>query len=49
MKSFELFDKYGVDNCHILPIHIYECESNNELQARKRFFFKHLPCINSIK
>ena len=49
MKSFELFDKYGVNNCHIFPIDIYECDSNNELQARKRFYLKTLPCINSIK
>ena len=49
MKSFELFDKYGIDNCYIDIIHQYGCESNNQLQARKRFFLKNLPCINSIK
>ena len=44
--SFELFQKYGVENCSIILVEKFPCESKEELHAREKFYIKNNECIN---
>jgi hypothetical protein len=44
--SFDLFDKYGVENCSIVLLEAVNCKSKDDLLAREKFYFKSLNCIN---
>ena len=46
--SYDLFDKYGVENCHILLLEIVSCNTKDELLAREGFYIKSMPCVNKI-
>jgi len=43
---FDLFDKYGVENCQILLLEKYNCESKEELHAKEAFHIKNNKCVN---
>ena len=43
---YELFEKYGIDNCLIILLETVKCNSKEELLARERFYIKSLKCIN---
>jgi len=46
--SFELFDEYGCENCQIILIENYPCNSKDELNAREGHFISTLDCVNKI-
>jgi len=46
ISSFNLFDKYGVENCKITLLEIYSCESNDELKAKEAEYIKLYNCVN---
>lgn len=46
--SFFLFEKYGVDNCHILLLEEVDCNSKDELMAREGHYIRTLKCVNKI-
>ena len=46
VRSFDLFDKYGIDNCQILLIESYPCETRDELTSREGHFIRTLKCVN---
>ena len=46
ISCFELFDKYGIENCYIVLIEAINAESKNELHAKKSFYIKNNACIN---
>ena len=46
LMSFELFQKYGVENCEIILVETYPCISKEELHAREKMYIKSNPCIN---
>jgi len=46
VMSYEMFDEYGVENCEIILIESYPCNSKDEKNARERYFIKELNCIN---
>ena len=46
MRSFDLFNKYGIDNCQILLIQEYPCETKDQLRKREGYYIKAIPCVN---
>ncbi len=45
-SSYDLFDKYGIDNCVILLIENCKCETIDELRSREGHFIKTMKCVN---
>jgi hypothetical protein len=45
-KSFDLFDKYGIENCKIVLLELVNVESKNELHQREAYFIRTLKCVN---
>ena len=43
---FDMFDKYGIENCKIELIEKYPCDDITELQRREGHFIKTTDCIN---
>jgi hypothetical protein len=48
LTSFELFDKYGVENCMIVLIEAVNATTKDELHAREAYHIKALNSINKI-
>jgi hypothetical protein len=46
--SFELFDKYGVENCKIVLLENAACSNKNELTARESHYIRTLKCVNKF-
>ena len=46
MMSYDLFDKYDVNNCQIVLLEIVNANSKDELQAREKHYIKLLNCVN---
>jgi hypothetical protein len=44
--SFDLFDKYGIENCHIVLLESVPCKSKEELHAREAHYIRTVNCIN---
>lgn len=44
--SFEMFDKYGADNCSIILLEKCNVTSKDELRAREQHYIDNLECIN---
>jgi len=47
-KTKILFDKYGIDKCHIVLIEAFPCQSKDELLARESYFIRNNPCVNKM-
>ena len=46
-SSFEIFDQYGIENCNIILIESFPCDSKDQLRAREDHFIKSIAnCIN---
>ncbi len=43
---FDLFEKYGVENCQIFLLELVNVNSKDELLAREGYFIKTLNCVN---
>ncbi len=46
LSSFEIFDKYGIENCKILLIENYPCNSREELCKKEGEYIKKIECVN---
>jgi hypothetical protein len=46
IKSFDLFDEYGVENCKIVWIQNYPCNSRKELEAEEGRIQQETDCVN---
>jgi hypothetical protein len=44
--SFDLFDKYGIDNCKIILLELVNAQSKDELISHEAFFIRSLNCVN---
>ena len=44
--SYDLFDKYGLENCQIVLLENVCANSKDELQAREKHYIKIMKCIN---
>ena len=47
-RSFELFDKYGVENCKIILIELVNASCKDELHSREAHYIKMLNCVNKV-
>jgi hypothetical protein len=48
LTSFELFDKFGVENCRIVLIETFPCTSKDELTAQEATYIRSLKCVNKM-
>ena len=46
MISFALFKEFGVENCKIIWIEDYPCNSKKELEAREGEYQQKTHCVN---
>ena len=46
ISVFSLFEKYGVNNCHIILLETVVANSKDELFAREGYWIKNTVCIN---
>ena len=44
--SFDLFEKYGIENCSIVLLEEVNCESKDQLHKKERFYIESILCIN---
>jgi hypothetical protein len=48
VSVFNLFDKYGVDNCKIILLENVHANTKDELISRESFYIRKLKCINKV-
>ncbi len=48
LSIFDLFDKYGVENCEIELVEEYPCENKSELLNREGCYIKENDCVNKF-
>jgi hypothetical protein len=46
VMSFDLFEKYGIDNCDIILLESVEAKSKDELHIREAHYIRTIKCIN---
>ena len=46
IRSYDLFNEYGIENCKIELIEYYSCNSKDELRAREGQHQRELECVN---
>ena len=46
LKSFEMFDKYGLENCKINLLMNYPCVNRKDLEKKEGEFIRNMECIN---
>jgi hypothetical protein len=49
MRSYDLFDKFGVDKCKIILLEEYPCDSKMKLLMKEREWFDKLECCNRCR
>jgi hypothetical protein len=47
--SFDIFDKYGLENCKIELIEKYPCNGKDELEQRECHFIRTIECVNKTE
>ena len=48
LTSYNIFEKYGVENCQIVLIELFPCSCKDELQAKEAFYIKTIKCVNKL-
>jgi hypothetical protein len=48
VMSYDLFDKYGIDNCKITLIELCNAQSKDELTSREAFHIRTTKCLNKV-
>ena len=46
IMSYDMFDEYGVENCHIVLIESYPCNSKDEKNAKEAHWIRTTECVN---
>jgi hypothetical protein len=46
ITSGQIFDEYGVENCSIVLIENFPCDSKEELHKRERYWIETMDCVN---
>ena len=47
-NSYDLFDKYGIDNCKIILLEKIDATCKEELLARESHFIRNMKCLNTV-
>jgi hypothetical protein len=45
-KAYDLFDKYGINNCQIILLEMINAESKEEVLAKESYYIRTLKCVN---
>ena len=48
LMSFDIFQKYGIENCVIVLIEEVNAKSKDELLSREAYYIKLLKCVNKM-
>ena len=48
VTAYKLFEEYGIDNCQIVLLELYPCNSKDELNAKESNFIRTLECVNKV-
>ena len=48
VSSYELFEKYGFENCKIILLEDYPCDNKNQLLSREAHYQKSMKCVNKL-
>ena len=48
-SSFDLFDKFGIENCKIILLEEFSCENISQLLMQERKWFDKMECCNQNK
>jgi hypothetical protein len=46
VSAYDLFDKYGLENCSIILLETCPCNTRDELRSREGFHTRNLACVN---
>ena len=46
VMAFDLFNKYGIENCDIILLELVEANSKDELHTREAHYIKTIKCVN---
>ena len=46
IRSYDLFNEYGIENCKIELIEYYKCDTLQELQRKEGEHIKNIECVN---
>ncbi len=46
--AFRFFEKYGVENCIIILVILYPCNSKDELTKQEAQYIRNTHCINTV-
>jgi hypothetical protein len=48
IRSYDLFNEYGVENCKIELIEYYKCDTLQELRKQEGLYIKNTECVNKL-
>ena len=48
VRSFDLFEEYGLENCKIILIESFPCNSKDELIAQEAHYIRTIECVNKV-
>ena len=46
ITAFIIFDEYGLENCNIILLEAFICNTKDELHAREAHYIKTINCVN---
>ena len=46
---FQIFEKYGIENCRIVLVELCPCDTRDELLKREAYYVSVLDCVNKYK
>ena len=46
IRSYKLFEEFGIENCNIILLASYPCNTIDERKAREGYYIKLLDCVN---
>jgi hypothetical protein len=46
LTSIIIFEEYGIENCSIVLVEAYPCNTKDELRAREAHYIKNFECVN---
>ena len=46
ITSIKLFEEYGIENCKIVLVEAYPCNSKDELRAKEAHYIRNFECVN---
>ena len=48
LTVFDIFDKFGIENCVIELLELVNCNSKDELLVREAYYIRTLKCVNKV-